>query len=138
LQALFQSAQHFYEKMEGSGAGPLTNESGSGRPQNKRTLRIRIPNLDFFDVNVFQKVWRIHIRITLGSRIRLPHQTKKPEAIEARIRIKEKVRIQMRIKVKMRIHINVMLIRKTGSHLPVTWAILHATLISNSLTKGSS
>jgi hypothetical protein len=34
LQALFQSAQHIYEKWEGSG-------SGSGRPQN---MRIRIPN----------------------------------------------------------------------------------------------
>jgi hypothetical protein len=124
--------------MEGSGAGPLTNGSGSGKPKNKRTLRIRIPNPGFFDVNVFQKEWRIHIRIILGSRIRLPHQTKKPEAIKARIRIKEKVRIQMRIEVKMSIHINVMLLRKTGPHLPVTWAILQATLIPNSVTKGSS
>ncbi len=32
LQALFQSAQHLYEKREGSGSGPvpLTNGSGSG------------------------------------------------------------------------------------------------------------
>ncbi len=39
FQALFQSAQHIYEKWEGSG-------SGSGRPQNMRILhvRIRIPN----------------------------------------------------------------------------------------------
>jgi hypothetical protein len=39
LQALFQSAQHIYEKKEGS---------GSGRPNNMRILRIRfqigIPN----------------------------------------------------------------------------------------------
>jgi hypothetical protein len=45
LQALFQSAQHIYEKREGSGAGsgsaPLTNGSGSGRP---KIMRIRIPN----------------------------------------------------------------------------------------------
>ena len=39
MQALFQSAQHIYEKREGSGAGsgsvPLTNgsESGSRRPK---------------------------------------------------------------------------------------------------------
>jgi hypothetical protein len=40
----FQSAQHIYEKREGSGVGsaPLTNESGSGRPKNMRILRIRI------------------------------------------------------------------------------------------------
>jgi hypothetical protein len=51
LQALFQSAQHIYEKREGSGAGsgsgassgsvPLTNGSGSGKPKNMRVLRIR-------------------------------------------------------------------------------------------------
>jgi hypothetical protein len=43
MQALSQSAQHIYEKREGSGAGsvPLTNRSGSGRPIN---MRIRIPN----------------------------------------------------------------------------------------------
>jgi hypothetical protein len=48
------SAQHIYEKREGSGAGsgagsvPLTNGSGSGsrRPKNMRILRIRIPNTD--------------------------------------------------------------------------------------------
>ncbi len=42
----FQSAQHLYEKREGSGAGsvPLTNGSGSGRPKN---IRIRIPNTVF-------------------------------------------------------------------------------------------
>ncbi len=41
LQVLFQSAQHIYEKREGSGSGavPLTN--GSGRHKN---IRIRIPN----------------------------------------------------------------------------------------------
>jgi hypothetical protein len=46
LQALFQSAQHIYEKREGSGSGfvPLTNGSGSGRPKNMRILRIRILN----------------------------------------------------------------------------------------------
>jgi hypothetical protein len=45
LQAIFQSAQHLYEKREGSGAEsvPLTNEFGSGRPKN---MRIRIPNTD--------------------------------------------------------------------------------------------
>jgi hypothetical protein len=46
LQALFQSAQHLYEKREGSGSIPilLTTESGSWRPKNMRLLRIRIPN----------------------------------------------------------------------------------------------
>ncbi len=45
LQALFQSAQHLYEKREGSGSIPLTNGSGgSGRPKN---IRIRIPNNAF-------------------------------------------------------------------------------------------
>jgi hypothetical protein len=49
LQALFKSAQHLYEKKEGSGSGfiPMTNGSGSGRPKNMRILRswflIRIP-----------------------------------------------------------------------------------------------
>jgi hypothetical protein len=47
LQALFQSAQHIFEKREGSEAGsgsiPLTN--GSGRSKNMRIrFRIRIPN----------------------------------------------------------------------------------------------
>jgi hypothetical protein len=51
--ALFKSAQHLYEKREGSGARsepvPLINGSGSGRPKNMRILRnllirIRIPN----------------------------------------------------------------------------------------------
>jgi hypothetical protein len=42
---IFQSAQHLYEKREGSGARsiPLTNGSGSMRPENMR-VRIRIPN----------------------------------------------------------------------------------------------
>ncbi len=41
LQPLFRSAQHIYEKREGSGSGsvPLTSGSGSRRPKN-----IRIPN----------------------------------------------------------------------------------------------
>ncbi len=30
LQVIFQSAQHIYEKREGSGSIPLTNGSGSG------------------------------------------------------------------------------------------------------------
>jgi hypothetical protein len=47
LQALFQSAQHIYEKREGSGAGsvPLTKGSRSGRPKNMRIwFPIRIHN----------------------------------------------------------------------------------------------
>jgi len=40
LQALFQSAQHLYEKKEGSGARSVhLTRSGSWRPKN-----IRIPN----------------------------------------------------------------------------------------------
>ncbi len=46
VQALYQSAQHLYEKKEGSGSAPLTNESESGRPKNMRILRIRILNTD--------------------------------------------------------------------------------------------
>ncbi len=38
LQALFQSAQHLYEKRERSRSVPLSNGSSSGRPKN-----IRIP-----------------------------------------------------------------------------------------------
>jgi hypothetical protein len=43
LPALFQSAEHIYEKREGFEAGsvPLTNGSGSGRPKNMR-IRFRI------------------------------------------------------------------------------------------------
>jgi hypothetical protein len=50
FRELFQSAQHIYEKREGSGAGsgsaPVTNLTGSGsrRPKNMWILRIRIPN----------------------------------------------------------------------------------------------
>jgi hypothetical protein len=54
LQALFQPAQHLYEKREGSRAGygagsgvlPLTNGSRSGRPKSMRIrirFRTRIP-----------------------------------------------------------------------------------------------
>ncbi len=60
LLALFQSAQHLYEKSEGAGSGsiPLTNGSGSGsgRPKN---IRIRIPNTaqnDHFLCN-FHFIW---------------------------------------------------------------------------------
>jgi hypothetical protein len=41
LQAFFQSAQHLYEKREGSGSSPLTNGSRSWRPKN---IRIQIHN----------------------------------------------------------------------------------------------
>jgi hypothetical protein len=46
LQALFQYAQHLYDKRKGSGSVPLTNGSGSGsgRPRNMRILRIWISN----------------------------------------------------------------------------------------------
>ncbi len=52
FQLLFQSAQHSYEKREGSGSDPdpylwvVTNGSGcgSGRPKNIQFLRIRIRN----------------------------------------------------------------------------------------------
>ncbi len=66
LQALFQSAQHIYEKREGSGSGPLTNGSGSGRPKNMRGSKqerilwiqfgIRIPNTGF----TRQKYWKTY------------------------------------------------------------------------------
>ncbi len=59
MQALFQFAQHLYEKREGSGSGagsiPLTNGSGFGseRPKNMRIRRtwiwLRIPNTVFID-----------------------------------------------------------------------------------------
>ncbi len=64
LQSLFQSAQHFYEKRKGSGAKfaslsvhPymwLTSGCGSGRPQYRRILRIRM------------RMW-IRIRNTVGQ-----------------------------------------------------------------------
>jgi hypothetical protein len=38
LQALFQSAQHLYEKRDGSGSVLQTNGSGSGRPKNMPIL----------------------------------------------------------------------------------------------------
>ncbi len=41
LQALCQSAQHIYEKREGSRSVPLTNGTGSVRPKD---MRIRRPN----------------------------------------------------------------------------------------------
>jgi hypothetical protein len=48
FQALFQSAQHIYEKRErseaGSGSVPLTNGSGARRPKNMSIRWIRIPN----------------------------------------------------------------------------------------------
>ncbi len=54
MQALFHSAQHIYEKREGSeavaGSVPLANGFGSGRPKNmpimwiRNRFRIRIPN----------------------------------------------------------------------------------------------
>ncbi len=45
LQALFQSAQHLYEKREGSGSRSIPLTNGSGRPKNIRIrVRIRIPN----------------------------------------------------------------------------------------------
>jgi hypothetical protein len=43
LQAVFQSAQHLYEKREDPDPDPLTNGFGSGRPKNMR-IRIRISN----------------------------------------------------------------------------------------------
>jgi hypothetical protein len=49
LQPLFQSAQHFYENRNGSGAVLMTNESGcgSGRPKNIWILRIQIRKIAF-------------------------------------------------------------------------------------------
>ncbi len=49
LQAIFQSAQHLYEKKDGSGSVPLSNgsESGSWRPKNIR-IQIRIPSTAIF------------------------------------------------------------------------------------------
>ncbi len=56
LRPLFQSAQHIFEKREGSGSGfrsgagsaPLTNESRSGSRRSKNMrLRNRIPNTGY-------------------------------------------------------------------------------------------
>jgi hypothetical protein len=44
LQALFLSAQHLYEKREGSGSIPLTNVSGSGSPTLQESIPIRRPS----------------------------------------------------------------------------------------------
>jgi hypothetical protein len=84
LQGLIQSAQHIYEKSEGSGAGsgagsgsvPLTNGSGSGsgRPKNMRILRIwirfriRIPNTAF---NIFP--WAALPTTSVTSKDKLPN-----------------------------------------------------------------
>ncbi len=48
MQALFLSAQHIYEKREGSGAGSVPLINGSRRPKNIRILRIRIPKTGSF------------------------------------------------------------------------------------------
>jgi hypothetical protein len=41
-----QSAQHIYEKREGSGSVPLTNGSGSGKPKNIDPQNCKRPYLD--------------------------------------------------------------------------------------------
>jgi hypothetical protein len=60
LQALFQSAQHLFEKREGSGPGsvPLTNRNGSGRPKN---MRSRISNTVFLmlHTSVHKKIFSV-------------------------------------------------------------------------------
>jgi hypothetical protein len=63
FQAFFHSAQHIYEKREGSGAGsgsiPLTVGSGSGRPKTMQIriqFRIRIPNTGQRP-NIFVILW---------------------------------------------------------------------------------
>ncbi len=47
LQALFQSAQCLYEKMEWSGSASLTNGSGAGRPKSMR-IPVPVPSLKLF------------------------------------------------------------------------------------------
>ncbi len=61
LQALFQSAQHLYEKREGSGSRsiPLTNGSGSGRPKNMRIPTLLHSSLKWNVVNV--QCWCPHL-----------------------------------------------------------------------------
>jgi hypothetical protein len=83
LQILFQSAQHIYEKREGSGsvssAVLLTNGSGSWRPKNMRILRIRIPNngidtkksLCYLSVELWAKSVRLQYRKAVGQRSNL-------------------------------------------------------------------
>ncbi len=62
MHVLFQSAQHIYEKREGSGAGsvslPNGSRSGPGRPKNMLILwiRFRIPNTE---IMMFQNKRRI-------------------------------------------------------------------------------
>jgi hypothetical protein len=77
LQALFQSAQHIYEKRKGSGAGsgsaPLTNGSGSGRPRN-----MRIPNTVVFDANVLVQFQRPNCKSLTGGYSRLWHSVADP------------------------------------------------------------
>jgi hypothetical protein len=82
LHALFQSAQHLYEKREGSGSGagsragsvsragsssgsiPLTNGSGSARPKNiripKHFSNLRICNTDLQTLQGSWPIWWLY------------------------------------------------------------------------------
>ncbi len=70
--ALFQSAQNFHEKREGSGAGsvslPLTNGSGSWKPKN---MQIQITNLcryEYFDSQKSRSpLWKARFSLSTPS-----------------------------------------------------------------------
>jgi hypothetical protein len=72
LQAIFQSAQHLYEKREGSGSGTIPLTNGSGWPRN---MRIRIPNtafeagaVSFWTYNVYILRLFFNLLLIIGTR----------------------------------------------------------------------
>jgi hypothetical protein len=78
LQAIFLSAQHIYEKREGSGSGtrsiPLTHGSGSGRPKNmwiRIRFRICIPNTANKENILLLPVARLMLLVTVEFQMKL-------------------------------------------------------------------
>jgi hypothetical protein len=70
--SIFQSAQHFYEKREGSGSVPLTNGSGSRRSKNlpiriRKTVRISSPYCLFVEVQACILLWLVSFYVKVSD-----------------------------------------------------------------------